>query len=108
MPGWTDLKAEMAASWKLVWNVEPAALIVPLTAAELAVELAAGDDDVDDAGMDELDDELDDEHAATAIAAITAPPATAACLLPRSCIDSPCNGSASARNYGLVGRRSRK
>jgi len=94
MPDWTVLKPEIAACWKLVWNVEPLALIVPLTGAELAVELAAGDDDVEPAGVDEVDDvvdELEDEHAARAIAATTAPPATAACLLPRSCIDSPCN-----------------
>jgi hypothetical protein len=82
----------MAACWKLVWNVEPLALIVPLTAAELEEELAAEDAAGEDAAADELDDdELDEEHAARASAATTAPPATAACLLPRSCIDSPCN-----------------
>jgi hypothetical protein len=90
-PGWTVLKPEMAACWKLVWNVEPLALIVPLTAAELEEELAAEDAAAGaDAGA-ELDDELDEEHAARASAATTAPPATAACLLPRSCIYSPCN-----------------
>jgi hypothetical protein len=70
-------------------------LIVPLTAAELEEVLAAGVDAAEDAGADELDEELDeeldDEHAARASAATTAPPATAACLLPRSCIYSPCN-----------------
>jgi hypothetical protein len=89
MPELTDLYAAMAACWKVFWNDEPAALIVPLAAA--ALELAAGDDAPDDAGVDELDDELDEEQAARASAAMTAPPATAACLLPRSCIDSPCN-----------------
>jgi hypothetical protein len=84
MPGCTDLKPEMAACWKLVWNVEPLALIVPLPDA--AALDAAGDDDPVDAGVDELDDELDEEQAARARAAMTAPPATAACLLPRSCI----------------------
>jgi hypothetical protein len=69
----------------LVWNVEPLALIVPLTAAALE-ELPAGLDAADDAGVDELDDELDEEQAARASAAMAAPPATAACLLPRSCI----------------------
>jgi hypothetical protein len=61
-------------------------LIVPLTAAELDEEPAAGDDAAEDAGAVEVDDELDEEHAARASAAMTAPPATAACLLPRSCI----------------------
>jgi hypothetical protein len=74
----------MAACWKLVWKVEPLALIVPLPDA--AALDAAGDDDPVDAGVDELDDELDEEQAARARAAMTAPPATAACLLPRSCI----------------------
>jgi hypothetical protein len=61
-------------------------LIVPLTAAELDEALeAAFDADVAAGAEDELDEELD-EHAARASAAITAPPATAACLLPRSCM----------------------
>jgi hypothetical protein len=76
----------MAACWKLVWNVEPLALSVPLTAAALEEVLAAGVDAPDDAAAAELDDELDEEQAAMASAATTAPPATAACLLPRSCI----------------------
>jgi hypothetical protein len=84
MPELTDLKPVMAACWKLVWKVEPLALIVPLPDA--AALDAAGDDDPVDAGVDELDDELDEEQAARARAAMTAPPATAACLLPRSCI----------------------
>jgi hypothetical protein len=82
---WTDLKPEMAACWKLVWNVEPLALSVPLSAAALEEVPAAGVDVADDAAA-ELDDELDEEQAAMASAAMTAPPATAACLLPRSCI----------------------
>src|ERR1700722_6263074 len=93
----------MAACWKLVWNVEPLALIVPLTAAELEEELAAEDaaDDAGAAGAEELDDELDEEHAARASAATTAPPATAACLLPRSCIYSPCNCEAHPRGINV-------
>ncbi|HVH77899.1 MAG TPA: hypothetical protein VM782_00790 [Stellaceae bacterium] len=61
-------------------------MIVTLSAAPLEEVLAAGVDAPDDAGADELDDELDEEQAAMASAAMTAPPATAACLLPRSCI----------------------
>jgi len=85
MPELTDLNPEMAACWKLVWNVEPLALIVPLPDAA-ALDAAGDEDDPVDAGVDELDDELDEEQAARASAAMTAPPATAACLLPRSCI----------------------
>jgi len=87
MPGFVCLNAEIAACWKFVWNVEPDALIVPLAdvAADADVDAALEPEDVD-AGVDELDDELDEEQAAMASAAMTAPPATAACLLPRSCI----------------------
>ena len=79
----------MAACWKFVWNVEPLALIVPLAEEapdvepppEVAVDVPVAP------GADELDEEeLDEEHAARASAASTAPPATTACLLPRSCI----------------------
>jgi hypothetical protein len=79
MLGSTDLKAEMAPCWKLVWNVDPAPAIVPLTEEVLAVavELAVA------AADDELDDE--DEHAARAMTAATAPDAAATCL-PRNCI----------------------
>ena len=88
-PGCTDLNPEIAACWKFVWNVEPAALMVPVTAAELdAAEDAAEDAAVeaaeDAAGADVLDDELD-EHAAMASTAMAAPPAATACL-PRSCM----------------------
>ena len=81
-PGCTDLNPEIAACWKFVWNVEPAALMVPVTAAELD---AAEDAAEDAAGADVLDDELD-EHAAIASTAMAAPPAATACLLPRSCM----------------------
>jgi hypothetical protein len=29
MPGWTDLKDEIAVSWKVSWNVDPLPLSVP-------------------------------------------------------------------------------
>ena len=87
MPGCTDLNPEIAACWKFVWNVEPAALMVPLAAAALDEVPAAGVDAPAEvaAGVDVLDVELD-EHAAMASTAITAPPAATACLLPRSCM----------------------
>ena len=89
-PDCTDLNPEIAACWKFVWNVEPAALMVPLTAAALDEVPAAGLDAAEDAGVDAagavvLDVELD-EHAAIARTAMAAPPAAMACLLPRSCM----------------------
>lgn len=30
MPGWTDLKPEIAASWKVFWNDDPLPLSVPV------------------------------------------------------------------------------
>src|SRR6202451_2165699 len=95
MFGSTDLKAEIAPCWKLVWKVEPAPLIVPLAEeaaladvlAEAAGELAAAD-----AGA-ELEDDDEDEHAARAMAAATAPLAATPCL-PRNCIrNSSCSVS---------------
>ncbi len=74
----------MAACWKLVWNVDPLALIVPLA--------AAADEDEDDPapvlGLVALEDEdeLDEEHAASSAIAMTAPPAVTTCFLPRSCM----------------------
>jgi hypothetical protein len=82
------LNPEIAACWKFVWNVEPAALMVPLTAAALDDPPAAGVDAAEDpvaAGVDVLEDEFD-EHAAMASTAMAAPPAAMACLLPRSCM----------------------
>jgi hypothetical protein len=32
MPGWTDLKAEIADCWKTSWNVDPLELRVPVRA----------------------------------------------------------------------------
>jgi hypothetical protein len=79
------LNPEIAACWKFVWNVEPAALMVPLTAAELDAAEDAAEDAPVAAGVDVLDDEFD-EHAAMASTAMAAPPAAMACLLPRSCM----------------------
>jgi hypothetical protein len=84
MFGCVALNAEIAACWKFVWNVEPLALIVPLAAAALEDDPVAAEDPADVGA--ELDVVLDEEQAARASAATTAPPATAACLLPRSCI----------------------
>ena len=62
MPDWTDLKAWMAACWKVSWNVDPLALSVPDRAALL--------------DEDELPDEdpppPEDPHAATIEAIATA------------------------------------
>src|SRR6516164_9401611 len=81
MPGWTDLKFWMACSWKGVWNDDPLPFSVPLSAAPLAepvpVPVAAGGVVV-----------LDEVHAAARRATAMAPPTTAKCLLPRSCISS--------------------
>ena len=94
MPESTDLKDAMAACWKLVWNVEPLALSVPLAVDVLVLVLALAEELVAPAGVlaaeeaageDELDDE-DDEHAARASAATTAPLTVATCFLPRNCI----------------------
>jgi hypothetical protein len=75
----------MAACWKFSWNVDPAALIVPVTAAAL-------DEDEPLAGAELLPDdvpaaavELDEEQAARDSAmATTAPPAVMTCCLRRS------------------------
>jgi hypothetical protein len=70
MPAWTDLKAEMAASWKVVWNVDPLPLSVPLRAALLLL-LVPDEGLVVDVLL--LDDELDEEHAARATAQTASP-----------------------------------
>src|ERR1700677_580677 len=90
MPGSTDLKAEMAACWKFSWNVDPAALIVPLAAAALEAGVLAGVEAPPDAGEPLLAGVvLDEEHAARPSAiATTAPPTVAICCLRRSCISS--------------------
>src|SRR5580704_13589397 len=87
MLGLDDLNAEMAACWKFVWNVEPAALIVPLAEAALLDGALAGALPLPDGlelGGVELDEE---EHAARDSAIATrAPPAATTCCLRRSCI----------------------
>jgi hypothetical protein len=47
MPDWTDLNCEIAACWKVPWNVDPAPFSVPLSAAAL------GDDPPDGLGEEE-------------------------------------------------------
>src|SRR5579859_7819218 len=89
MPELAWWKAAAADSWKVAWKDEPAPLTVPVAVveveAEAEVEVEAEELPLDD-GVD--DDEVldEEEQAARARAAMTAPPATAACLLPRSCI----------------------
>src|SRR5215471_6942586 len=78
MPGWTDLKFWMACSWNGFWNDDPLPFSVPLSAAPVAVPVPV----LAGAGGAEFD-----EHAARRATA-TAPPTTAKCLLPRSCISS--------------------
>jgi hypothetical protein len=85
MLGSTDLNAEIADCWKLVWNVEPAALMVPLTELALAV------DEAPELGVVVVPlavvEELEEEHAARDRAAATATtPAVASCRLRRRCI----------------------
>src|ERR1700728_3127114 len=104
MLGSTDLKAEIAPCWKLVWKVEPAPLMVPVAEeAALAdvLEPAAGELAAAEAGA-ELEDDDEDEHAARAMAAATAPLA-ATTRLPRNCIsNSPCSVSFIALHCRLV------
>jgi hypothetical protein len=77
----TALNAWIPACWKLVWNVDPAALMVPL-AVEVDGEL---EPELLDDGVDEDEPE---EHAASSATATTAPPAVMARFLPRSCISN--------------------
>jgi len=67
MPDWADLKAWMAACWKVSWNVDPLALSVPERAALL----------LEDPPLLDVDDPLPPEEpqAATteAIAAVAIP-----------------------------------
>jgi len=75
MPGWTVLNCEMAACWKVVWNVDPLPLSVPLSAAALGEEAPLGWDG---------DEEHAERDTATARAAI--PPTMVTCFLPRGCM----------------------
>jgi hypothetical protein len=80
IPESTDLKAEIAASWKVFWNDEPLPFSVPLAdAAAVGLDAAPV--------VAELDGELVlDEHAAARRVTTTALPSAATCFLPRSCI----------------------
>src|SRR5436190_20815517 len=88
MPGWVDLKAEMAACWKVSWNDDPLALSVPLRLLELLDEdpPPAAEPEPPLAGELLL---LAEEHAPrTSAKAATETPAAATCCLYRSCIFS--------------------
>jgi hypothetical protein len=76
------LKAEMAASWKTVWKVEPLPFSVPLRLELLLADAVALLLVVD---VLLLEGELDEEHAARATAK-TASPAVVTCRLRRRCI----------------------
>src|ERR1700733_3564146 len=80
MLGSTVWNAEIADCWKLVWNVEPAALMVPLT------ELALGLVEAPELGvvlpLEAVVELPEEEHAARDRAAATATtPAVASCRL---------------------------
>jgi hypothetical protein len=78
-PESTDLKAEIAACWKVFWSDEPLPFSVPLAAADVGLEPAPV--------VAELGGELVlDEQAAARRVTRTAPPAATTCFLPRSCI----------------------
>jgi hypothetical protein len=101
MPDCTDLKAEMAACWKVSWNDDPLALSVPLRLAELLDEPPAG------AELEPAVEELllDEEHAPrTSARATTETPAAEACFLYRSCIFSTPQFSFSGRYECSLGR----
>jgi hypothetical protein len=71
----------MAPCWKLVWNVDPLALSVPLREELLDEDALVPDEELPPDG--EL--LLDEEHAARdKTTATPAPPANVTCLLPRS------------------------
>jgi hypothetical protein len=104
MPGWTDLKAEMAACWKVSWNDDPLALSVPLRLELLDEEPppAAAEPEPPLAGELLL---LDEEHAPrTSAKAATETPAAATCCLNRSCIFSTPQFFFSGRYERSLGR----
>src|SRR5271165_898721 len=90
MPGWTDLKLEMACSWKVVWNVDPLPLSVPESLAPLLDE-----DELPAAAplplLAGVDEELDEEHAARprAVATAATPTVATRCLRPNGISDTP-------------------
>ena len=75
MLGWTVLNAWMAACWNGSWNVEPLALSVPVSLAELLDE---------EEELDELPPE--EPQAATKAARAAAAPTVAARWMRRLCI----------------------
>jgi len=78
MFGSTDLNAEIAVCWKLVWKVEPAALMVPLAVLVLDEALLVAELPLD------ADEELDEEQAARprAVATAATPTVVTRCLRP--------------------------
>src|SRR4051794_16236155 len=105
MPGWVDLKAEMAACWKVSWNDDPLALSVPLR----LLDPPPDDEDEPLAGEEPPDAELllDEEHAPrTSAKATTETPAAATCCLYRSCIFSTPQFSFSGRYSAASNGRS--
>src|SRR5262249_26911109 len=78
----TDLKASMAACWKVSWKVDPLPLSVPLPAVA-PVAAPAG---VVPARVVPAGGGAGDEHAARASAAMTALPVAATHVLPRNSI----------------------
>jgi hypothetical protein len=80
------LKPAIASCWKVVWNVDPLALSVPLRLAELLDEPPAGAEEPEPLLGEEL--LLDEEHAPRISAKATAEAPAAACFLYRSCIFS--------------------
>jgi hypothetical protein len=78
MFGWTDLKDEIAVSWKVSWNVDPLPLSVPESFELLPPDEEPPPDEV------VLDEEL---HAAASRAvAARATPTVVARLVRRSCM----------------------
>src|SRR5271165_4109212 len=82
MLGCTDLKDEMAVSWKVVWNVDPLPLSVPESLAPLLADALP---------VAELLPLLDEEHAARprAVATAAAPTIATRCLRPNGISDTP-------------------
>src|ERR1700722_996661 len=85
--GSTDLNAEMAVCWKLVWNVEPAALMVPLAVLVLALD----EELLVEPPLAAVDDEPDEEHAARprAVATAATPTVATRCLRPNGISGTP-------------------
>jgi hypothetical protein len=87
MLGWTDLKLEIAVSWKVVWNVDPLPFSVPLSLALLLDEALLAAELLLLAAVEELDD----EHAARpkAVATAATPTVATRCLRPTGISGTP-------------------